>query len=460
VYKPFELLKLTRRRLGLLYLAGMFPRLAFLGLKLARPLYVNRENALNRTFRYGMLTMGAGLLPPGEFKAYMHGIRAMVDNFAQAMNARKEGRPLVWVEWILSSEIVAAFDALAFNAEALNVFGNVGGEATPSRLVEEAESLGVPPEYCSALKLTVGAYSLGQTPEPDLILSASQPCDTSVSAYQIMEYLTGVPTYTFDAPYWKDEESFAYYEKSVWEMISFMELHLGRPIDWDRLRVILDDVNAFNFYLQEITEMMRAVPSPCTMITPLYAWVVREICIGDPRATRMAKDMYTIVKKRYEQGRGVVPDERLRVVWWNPPFAFFTYIFKWMEHEFGAVVVNDFIGKVDIPKIDTSTEESMVHGLARSHLHLAMGRQCHGPVEFITGELEHAIRTYSADCLIFAGHNGCQHGWAVGKIIKDICRSAKIPALFLNADIMDQRHMNEAGIKREITEFFRSHGLV
>ena len=54
---------------------------------------------------------------------------------------------------------------------------------------------------------------------------------------------------------------------------------------------------------------------------------------------------------------------------------------------------------------------------------------------------------------------GCQHGWAVGRIFKDICKKAKLPVLILNADIMDQRHMPEKEIMREITEFFRSTGL-
>jgi len=457
--KPLEYLSLIQRRLWLIKVMGFFPRLTWLGMQLARPLYVDHETSLNRTLRYGMMTLGAGKLPPEEITTYVMGFNAMRRNFKQAMNARKDGVPLVWVQWILSSEIIAAFGARALNAELLNVFGNVVSAATPSELIAEAESIGVPVEYCSALKLSIGAYVLGQTPEPDLIVRASQPCDTSISSYQIMEYLTGTPAFTFDAPYWKDGPSFEYYEQVMWDFIAFMEHHLGRQIDWDRLREIITRVNEFNFYLHEVTEMMRARPSPCSMITLLMQWVMREITIGDPEITASAREVYKIVKDRFEKGVGVVKKEKIRVIWWNPPFAFFTYVFKWMEHEFGAVVVNDFIGQCQMPQIDTSSNETMVRDLAKSHLYLAMGRQCHGPVEYITDELKRALESFNADCLIFAGHNGCQHGWAVGRIFKDICKKAKIPALILNADIMDQRHMPEKEIKREITEFFRSTGL-
>jgi len=457
--KPLEYLELIQRRLWLIKVMGLFPRLTWLGMQLTRPLYVDHETWLNRTLRYGMMTLGAGKLPPEEVKAYIEGFNAMSKNFKRAMNARRDGVPLVWVQWILSSEIIAAFGARALNAELLNVFGNVAGWEAPPKLIAEAEAIGVPVEYCSALKLSIGAYILGQTPEPDLIIRASQPCDTSISSYQIMEYLTGAPSFTFDAPYWKDEASFDYYEKVMWDFIAFMEHHLKRSIDWEKLREILTTVNEFNFYLHEVTEMMRATPCPCSMITLLMQWVMREITIGDPAITASAKAIYEIVRRRYEKGEGIVRKEKIRVIWWNPPFAFFTYVFKWMEHTFGAVVVNDFIGQCQMPQIDTSSNEAMVRGLAESHLYLAMGRQCHGPVEFITDELKRAFEAYSADCIIFAGHNGCQHGWAVGRIFKDICKKAKLPVLILNADIMDQRHMPEKEIMREITEFFRSTGL-
>ncbi|HQP30296.1 MAG TPA: 2-hydroxyacyl-CoA dehydratase family protein [Deltaproteobacteria bacterium] len=457
--KPLEYLELIQRRLWLIKVMSLFPRLTWLGMQLTRPLYVDHETWLNRTLRYGMMTLGAGKLPPEEVKAYIEGFNAMSKNFKRAMNARRDGVPLVWVQWILSSEIIAAFGARALNAELLNVFGNVAGWEAPPKLIAEAEAIGVPVEYCSALKLSIGAYILGQTPEPDLIIRASQPCDTSISSYQIMEYLTGAPSFTFDAPYWKDEASFDYYEKVMWDFIAFMEHHLKRSIDWEKLREILTTVNEFNFYLHEVTEMMRATPCPCSMITLLMQWVMREITIGDPAITASAKAIYEIVRRRYEKGEGIVRKEKIRVIWWNPPFAFFTYVFKWMEHTFGAVVVNDFIGQCQMPQIDTSSNEAMVRGLAESHLYLAMGRQCHGPVEFITDELKRAFEAYSADCIIFAGHNGCQHGWAVGRIFKDICKKAKLPVLILNADIMDQRHMPEKEIMREITEFFRSTGL-
>ncbi|MCE5212370.1 MAG: 2-hydroxyacyl-CoA dehydratase family protein [Deltaproteobacteria bacterium] len=458
--EPFEYLKWSANFLKLGYCLTALPRFAYWGMRLTRPFYVKGENFLNRKIRWSLLTLGGGVLPPEELKAYRYGMKTFIDNIENALKANTSGKPVVWVEWILSSEIVGAFDAMPFNPETLNLFGNMSGQDVPPMLIEEAENRGFATEYCSAIKLTAGAYMLEQSPQPAAIISGSHPCDTNVSAYQSIAHLTGAPVFYFDAPYWRDEDSFNYYEKSMWNLISFLEKNLHQKMNWDKLKQIVDNENKFNFYLHEICEMMRVAPSPATMITPLFAWVVRELAIGDPNGTEMARLMYEVVRDRYKKGIGVAKKENIRVLWWNPPIAFFTYVFKWMEDEFGAVVVKDFIGDVQAPQVDTSSEKTMIHDLARNHLFLAMARQCHGPVEFITQELEKSIEEYSPDCLIFAGHAGCKHGWGAIGIIKDLLKKRGLPSLFMNMDIMDQRHATEDDIKRWITEFFRSNGFV
>ena len=138
----------------------------------------------------------------------------------------------------------------------------------------------------------------------------------------------------------------------------------------------------------------------------------------------------------------------------------FSNIFPWLERRFGAVVVADLIARVQTVQIDISSEESMIRGLAKTHLYVSMAKQCRGPIEFFTEELERIIDEYSGDCLIFTRHNGCKHGWAGLKIIKDICKSSGLPVLFLSTDIFDKRNSPEEEIKKQIVNFFRSNGLV
>ena len=446
------------RRLNLLYLALLLPRPVYLLMRLLRPFYEKRENFLNRTWRYGLLTFGGGLTPPKEMEAMRWGAKALRDSMARALKAQKKNEPVVWVEWILSAELIEAFDVASFNTETLNIFGNTYGEAYPPMLIAAAEEQGIPVENCSAVKLSVGSFLLKQIPDPTLFVAASHPCDSSISIYQALEYLTGAPTFSFDTPYWKDDESYRYFEENMWNCVDFLEEHLQKAIDWGKLKDVLERVNEINHYLGEICEMNRAVPCPGTMISLLYFWVIREVAIRQQEAVDLARGLYEVTRKRFDRGIGTVKNERIRIIMWFPPIGFFTYIFKWMEEEFGAVVVADFIGHISTFPIDTSRPETMIRGLAKTQMHLGMGRQCHGPSEFLTEELGRLIEEYSADCVLFMGHNGCKHGWAALKIIRDYLAERNMPALYLNLDIMDNRHTSEEELRDQIRTFFISNG--
>ncbi|MGE5422794.1 MAG: 2-hydroxyacyl-CoA dehydratase subunit D [Ignavibacteriales bacterium] len=457
--KPYEILDVSFARFDLLLFALKFPRLTNFTIRLLRPLYVEKETWYNQTLRYGLLALNAGLSTVDELKAFKHGIQALREECYEGTMAGRRGESLAWVEWILTAEIFEAFDVPSWPAEAINIFGNIRGVEYPPYLVEVAENAGIPIENCSAQKLLVGCMLTEQMAPPSMIVSASHPCDTGVSVYQSVEYLTNVPMFVFDCPYWKDDDSYQYYVENMWDFIAFLEKNLEKKIDWDKLREALDRVNKFNYYLQEMTEMHRAIPCPGSTSSLILSWVFREGAMRSPHAVEAAKELYQTVKKRFDNGQGVVKKEKIRVIWWDPTMAFFLYLFKWMEDEFGAVVVTDFVGRVSQVPIDTSTPESMVEGMAKTQMHLAMGRQCHGPIEFVTGELAKCVEEYQPDCIIFSRHNGCKHGWSALRIAQDYVKKINMPALFLSIDIMDKRHTSEQEIKRQIGEFFRRNGL-
>lgn len=195
--KPFEYLEWSAKFLKFGYRLSVLPYLGYWILRLSRPLYVDRETFFNRKFRFAFLILGGGILPPEEIRPYRLGAKAFVDNMENVIKAEQSGKPVVWVEWILSSEIVNAFDAIPFNPETLSVFGNLSGKDVPSRLMEEAENRGFATENCSAIKVTAGAYMLRQSPQPSAIIAGSHPCDTNVAAYQSIAHLTGAPVFFF-----------------------------------------------------------------------------------------------------------------------------------------------------------------------------------------------------------------------------------------------------------------------
>lgn len=460
-FRPYELIDHAERVVLKNYFRLLrFPRFATLVQRMLQPYSLRREKYLNKFFRSAFLIVGAGMLHQEDYRALRDGVHLVLDYLKISRNRRGvDRRPVAWVGWCVSQEIFRAFDIDIVVPEVLSVVGSFKGQDSIAEMLTRAEAYGIPQESCSASKVAAAAYLENQVPKPDFIVGSSHPCDSGVSAYPTLQYLTSSPLFILDTPYWDDSDSYVYYEQNIREMISFIEEQMDAELDWEKLRIACEEENETNFYLQELTEMGRLRPCPMTVELLLLGWMFKLTGVGSPYLTKTVKAFYENACRRIDQGKGYHKRENIRIIWWDVPIAF-ANLFPWLEKQFGAITVADFIGRVHTPYIDTSSKESIIRDLAKAHLHVAMARNTRGPYEFITAEFERLIEEYSPDCCIFVGHTGCKHGAAASRIKRDICRRAKLPALFMNSDIMDNRMASEASIQRQIGDFFYSHGLV
>jgi len=374
-------------------------------------------------------------------------------------SVENQSQKLVWLEWCLSPDLLLAFDVQPLCTEGLVAILLLLEPDANLELIDVGEQAGVPVEYCSASRNAIGAYLSRQIPDPDCIVTVSHPCDSMVSSYQTLEYLSGVPVYRLDTPQWEDERSLDYYTGEIRRLIAFLEEHLERKLDYDRLREVLTEVNKINELLMEINEMYRAKPCPGSVFSTVLAWVARVVGQGTPEITESARRLYEVTKKRYDAGRGTIKNEKIRVIWYDVPIVF-SSLLTWMEEIFGAVVVMDLVSYVTQPSIDTSSPESMIRGIALENMNLAMARQFHGPIDFFHRDLARICEDYDGDCFIYAGHVGCKHGWASVRLLKEYMKKIDMPLLVLTSDIFDRRVTNEDQLKTQIEEFFVSNRLV
>ncbi len=427
--------------------------------KLLKPL-LRFENLFPHQAR-GMIEIASSQsMTPEVLAAISPGRRAIaryVDNVLDCMDNKE--RPLVWLEWCISPDLLYAFDVQPFCTEVLVAILNLMGLEYNEMLIDVAEQAGVPVEYCSAARNAIGSYLAGQLPEPDCIVTVSHPCDSMLSSYQALEYLSNAPIFRLDTPYWEDDRGLDYYTEEIRSLIAFLEKHLDRKLDYDRLREVLTEVNKTNELLMEMNEMHRATPCPGTIMTHGMHWAFRLMGMGTPDITEVARNLHKLTRERLEAGQGTIKNEKIRVIWYDVPIAFSPMVI-WMEETFGAVVTMDLVCYVNTPTIDTSTPESMIRGLSASYMNLAMARQFHGPLEFFHRDLYRVCEEYNGDCFIYAGHIGCKHGWASVRLLKEHMKKINMPLLVLTSDIFDQRVTNEGQIKAQIEEFFVTNGLV
>jgi hypothetical protein len=138
------------------------------------------------------------------------------------------------------------------------------------------------------------------------------------------------------------------------------------------------------------------------------------------------------------------------------PTYFDMEVFPWMEQQFGAVIAMDMFSYGSIMPVDTSSNDEMIRGLALKALNFPMIRQLRGPVEFYTDDLVRVCEEYQADSVIFAGHEGCKHGWGILGLIRDVCKEMDKPLLVFDMDAFNGSPHAVAEVRRIIEEFFQT----
>jgi benzoyl-CoA reductase/2-hydroxyglutaryl-CoA dehydratase subunit BcrC/BadD/HgdB len=436
------------------------PRIADLVLRRALGSYVvDHDSALTDSLRTSLLKMGASALPSEALPAMAKVIGATRRMHQAVLEAQATGKPVAWITWPVPAAVIAAFDVVVYCPENFYSVANASSGDGSTRMCEVADRNGVPAEMCSINRCMLGAFFAHETPKPTVCITSNHPCDGNHTGNAILHEVAGCEHFSVGGAYDRSPETIAVWSRSVWELIAFLEKKLGKPIDWDVLRTHAETINRINQALNKVTELHRHAPAPA-MINPLAVFWRTVAAFGwDPGLADGAELLLAGAQKRIEHARARGQGrERLRVVLGDQAISW-TDFAAWMRREYGASMVCDYIGSFRHPVIDTSTREKMIEGLVLDRLHMSMVRQAHGAMEYTLDELSTALREFDTDCVLFHGNVGCKHNLALRREIEELCREAKVPALFLEADIVDRRLVGEKALREKIRRFLAAEGL-
>jgi hypothetical protein len=142
------------------------------------------------------------------------------------------------------------------------------------------------------------------------------------------------------------------------------------------------------------------------------------------------------------------------------PYGWIFEFMPWLEEELGAVIVMDMFGNFPYTLIDTSSEETMFHDLAkRNLLDAPMIRQARGTAENFSSDIRRIVKDYRIDCVIWPGHMGHKDGAATVGIMRETCGELGVPFLHIGLDLFDKRYTSIDEVKEKVSEFFRGMGL-
>ncbi len=330
--------------------------------------------------------------------------------------------------------------------------------------------IGMSQDLCTAIRLPIYYIETGQMPLPTVAIGLLTPCDGTPMLEQVIQHNSAwkdVPIYSCDPPYTSDERAVNYYAEELHRMADHITEHTKHTYSVDRLREVCEESNKTYSLWQEYNELRRNVPCPHGWeIGGAQAFAISQCFVaGDPRCTAWFEKLLEVGEERVAKGIGAIdrPDweEKIRIFWFDiMPYGWVFEFMPWMEEEFGAVVVMDMFGNFPYTMIDTTSEETMYHSLAkRNLLDAPMIRQARGTAENFAGDIRRIVEDYKIDVVVWPGHMGHKDGAATVGIMRDTCRDLGVPFLHVGLDLYDKRYTSVEEVKEQTADFFRGMGL-
>ncbi len=131
-------------------------------------------------------------------------------------------------------ELLEAMDVVPMCAEMYAAY--INGSDAERTFAEAAEANGIAETYCSYHKVLLGSAFLGLLPPPQMIVNTSLVCDANQLTFRALAEHYHIPQYYVDVPPEQSEESLRYVTEEMRELKAFLENHLGRKLDENRLR--------------------------------------------------------------------------------------------------------------------------------------------------------------------------------------------------------------------------------
>jgi len=367
------------------------------------------------------------------------------------------GAPVVWYNLGFNPELIFALGGVGniSIAECAALSSIVGDQADTETYIDIAEAHGYSSECCSADKGGMGGVIKGLYPDPCCMVGINTPCDSQVSVVSGMaEQRNKTPLFVIDVPPYDDERTFKHVAGQLRELIPFLERHTGRKLDWDRLKSVCDCTNRTSEYLWQWMDWRSCAPTMQPSKLCAMTMVLMIAFTGSVWGENIARALAEDIRDKVQSGVKYF-DEKVRAIWYQDPVWWDIQLYDWMESELGLVIPMDIFGYYAAEGIiDTSSEETILYGLARRMVNChPMSRQFRGTMKRYIEDFMFLHEKFKADCGIMAGHIACKHSWGGIGLFKEACKKAGIPLLVFEFDMFDSRILPYKQLQFEISRF-------
>lgn len=359
---------------------------------------------------------------------------AMMNRIVCHMLAHPEKAALVSV--FQSCELLEAMDVVPMCAELYAAY--INGSDAERIFAEVAEAEGVAETYCSYHKVLLGSAFLGMLPPPRMIVNTSLVCDANQLTFRALAEQYHVPQYYVDVPPEQSEESLRYVTEEMRGLKTFLEDHLQRKLEEERLNEIMmrsrDTVATYRACLPQ----RRTHSLPGDLTSEMYEIYLTHNALGTEIAQRYAHQLLSDLQ-------AAPPAHGIRLLWvhtipiWQQPVR---ELFDLRDR--CQVIACDMclegLAEIDPQKPYESMARRLVYspwngGHARVSAAISMAK------------------ALDVDGVICFCHWGCKQTMGLSGIFKTWLEKEGFPTLILNGDGCDRRNASDGQTATRLNAF-------
>jgi benzoyl-CoA reductase/2-hydroxyglutaryl-CoA dehydratase subunit BcrC/BadD/HgdB len=354
------------------------------------------------------------------------------------------GRRVVWLSAFVPAELIWALDLVPFYPEIASAIG--AGRGLGESAVARAGEAGYPVDLCTFHRNIVGLTLEGYLPEGVAYVATSVLCDVAGQVMANMARRAGRPFVLLDVPATADEESVAYVEGQLADLVRQLEESANVTLDPERLRQAIRLSNAARECALEVEVLRTARPGPLRGSAMLGQVTLIVNAMGTAKGLDYYKALLEYTRTLVERREGEQKRQRVYLYWMHLrpyyPFELLTNL----EDELGAVIAFEEYSALWWEPLD---ERQPLRSLARKIL----SHSSNGPIERRVARVMHDVQRFNVDGVIHWGHWGCRQSTGALRVVADRLKQAGVPLLQLDGDCIEPANTPTGQLRTRLEAF-------
>jgi benzoyl-CoA reductase/2-hydroxyglutaryl-CoA dehydratase subunit BcrC/BadD/HgdB len=378
----------------------------------------------------------------------------MVKYYTEAKGAEGTDRPIAWITSGAPVEPLIAFDVIPVYPE--NHGAMCGASHMNVELCEVAEEKGFSRDLCSYARGDIGSAitkggPIGGLPRPTFLVACNNICNTVFKWYEELARFFNVPLFIYDTPFVRGElppHIADYARRQMEEYMVFLEKVTKKSYSEERfLEAAAKSLQAGDQW-SKILACNENKPAPMTCFDAFILMAP----IVTLRGTQEVLDFYGILldemKSRVEEGIGILPSEKHRLLWDNIPVWYEMRNLGRLFMELETCLVADtYTSAWTFEGVDINNPmASMARIYAEVYLNINLERMADKQASL--------AERFSVDGMIMHSNRSCKP-YSLGQydLAREFSQRTGLPTLIIEADHTDSRWYNQAEAENRIRDF-------